>query len=93
LRSGTGWASAPAGCPGPIRPRKLPATAEARATAGKESGNRDDDRPRRQAVPLKLETQLRFERLIADLTARFVNVAPEDLDVEVEDGLGRSSRL
>src|SRR5262249_44039957 len=40
-----------------------------------------------EAIPLKLETQLRFEQLIADLTARFVNVAPEDLDAEVEDGL------
>jgi len=39
------------------------------------------------ASPRELETQLRFERLIADLTARFVNMAPEDLDAELGEAL------
>ena len=38
-------------------------------------------------IELEVGAQLRFERLIADLTARFVNVPPERVDVEIEDSL------
>jgi formate hydrogenlyase transcriptional activator len=39
------------------------------------------------AIEPELEDQLRFERLVADLIARFVNVSPERLDHDIEDTL------
>jgi hypothetical protein len=38
---------------------------------------------------LELGEQLVFERLIADLIARFVDVTPERVDVEIENSLRR----
>ena len=34
-----------------------------------------------------LEDRLRFERLLSDLSARFVNIPPDQVDSEIEDGL------
>ena len=34
-----------------------------------------------------LEDRLRFERLLSDLSARFVNIPPDRVDSEIEDGL------
>ena len=34
-----------------------------------------------------LEERLRFERLLSDLSARFVNIPPDRVDSEIEDGL------
>ena len=34
-----------------------------------------------------LEDRLRFERLLSDLSARFVNMPPDRVDSEIEDGL------
>jgi PAS domain S-box-containing protein len=37
----------------------------------------------------RLESRLEFERLISDLSSRFINVLPGDVDREIEDALGR----
>ena len=34
-----------------------------------------------------LGDRLRFERLLSDLSARFVNIPPDRVDSEIEDGL------
>jgi PAS domain S-box-containing protein len=41
---------------------------------------------RKQAEKL-LEERLRFERLLSDVSARFVNISPEKVDGEIEDAL------
>ncbi len=46
---------------------------------------RDELRVQRE----RLEERLRFERLVADLSARFVNIPPEQVDSEIERGLQR----
>jgi signal transduction histidine kinase len=44
-------------------------------------------RRRRQRAQQALAERLRFERLIADLSARFVDVAPDEIAAEIERGL------
>ena len=41
----------------------------------------------------KLEEQLRFETLLADLSARFINVPPDEVDREIEDAQRRIVEL
>jgi formate hydrogenlyase transcriptional activator len=41
----------------------------------------------REKIGEALEGRLRFERLLSDLSARFVNIAPDRLDGEIEDAL------
>jgi two-component system, LuxR family, sensor kinase FixL len=41
----------------------------------------------RKFAALALEGQLCFERLVSDLSARFVNIAPDQVDAEIEQGL------
>ena len=43
----------------------------------------------RERIGEALEEQLRFERLLSDVSARFVNIAPEGLDGEIENALER----
>ena len=39
------------------------------------------------SLPAALEERLRFEALLSDLSARFVNIPPDRVDSEIEDGL------
>ena len=39
------------------------------------------------------ESRLEFETLISDLSSRFINLPPGEVDREIEDGLGRVCRL
>ncbi|MCU0596327.1 MAG: hypothetical protein MUC98_12820, partial [Desulfobacterota bacterium] len=41
----------------------------------------------RTQVEQALENRLRFERLLSDLSARFVNIPPDRVDSEIEYGL------
>ena len=41
----------------------------------------------------RLETLLAFETLLADLSSRFINVPPGEVDREVEDALRRVSEF
>ncbi|MGE5800545.1 MAG: sigma 54-interacting transcriptional regulator [Syntrophaceae bacterium] len=41
----------------------------------------------RESIEEALEEQLRFERLLSDVSARFVNIAPNRLDEEIEHAL------
>jgi hypothetical protein len=41
----------------------------------------------RERIGKALEEQLRFERLLTDVSARFVNIAPERLDGAIENAL------
>ena len=43
----------------------------------------------RERIGEALEEQLRFERLLSDVSARFVSIAPERLDGEIENALKR----
>jgi formate hydrogenlyase transcriptional activator len=45
------------------------------------------DMTERKQVEQALENRLRFERLLADLSARFVKIAPDRVDSEIEYGL------
>jgi formate hydrogenlyase transcriptional activator len=42
---------------------------------------------------LQLEDRLRFEMLLADISARFVNLPPDQIDAEIEDGQRRICEL
>jgi PAS domain S-box-containing protein len=41
----------------------------------------------RKLAQLALEERLRFEQLLSDLSARFLNIPPDRVDSEIEDGL------
>lgn len=41
------------------------------------------------AIQAELEDRLRFETLLAELSARFVNLPPDQVDREIENALGR----
>jgi transcriptional regulator with GAF, ATPase, and Fis domain len=45
------------------------------------------DMTRRKQVEQALENRLRFERLLSDLSARFVNIPPDRVDSEIDYGL------
>jgi formate hydrogenlyase transcriptional activator len=49
--------------------------------------NKSTDMTERKQVEQALENRLRFERLLSDLSARFVNIPPDRVDSEIEDGL------
>ena len=40
-----------------------------------------------QQIEQALENRLRFERLLSDLSARFVNIPPDRVDAEIDHGL------
>src|ERR1700679_4323892 len=64
--------------------RPVPATLDAHA--------RPPDREERQGqlpVDLDLDERLRFERLLTDLSATFVNVAADLVDAQIEQALER----
>jgi len=44
-------------------------------------------------VPSELQERLRFEELLADLSSKFVNLPPAEVDHEIEDALGRVCEL
>ena len=47
------------------------------------------DGPERWRLIADPEERLRFETLISDLSARFINLPADDVDREIEDALGR----
>ena len=47
------------------------------------------DIPERRRLVAELEERLRFETLLSDLSARFINLAADDVDNEIEAVLGR----
>ena len=54
-----------------------------------EPGARQDgpDRPAGPQIEFDLQERIRFEELVSDLSARFVNLPPEKLDQEIETSL------
>ena len=52
------------------------------------NGNGSDVSERRRLVA-ELEERLRFETLLSDLSARFINLPADDVDNEIEAVLGR----
>ncbi|RPJ23282.1 MAG: AAA family ATPase [Desulfobacteraceae bacterium] len=49
--------------------------------------NLKDTMTERKQVEQSLENRLRFERLLSDLSARFVNIPPDRVDSEIDHGL------
>lgn len=45
--------------------------------------------PERIALRTELETQLAFERLLTEISARFVDLPPAQVESEIQDALGR----
>jgi PAS domain S-box-containing protein len=60
-----------------------------------DAGWSDNSRVNRDTADLQLDpdTRLRFVMLLADLSSRFINLAPGDVDREIEDALRRVCEL
>lgn len=47
------------------------------------------EEPRRHRVETELERRLKYQNLVSSLSAKFVNVTPRDVDLEIQKGLER----
>src|SRR6185369_11967417 len=45
------------------------------------------EEPRRHRVETELERRLKYQNLVSNLSARFVNFTPRDVDLEIKKGL------
>ena len=72
--------------PAPVKALAVePAGAKEQLAASGERLNREIEQRRRTEEALK--ERLQFERLLSDLSARFINIAPDQVDSEIQSAL------